>query len=419
MTKAIILSGGIGSRLYPLTEDMPKPLVPIVNKAVISHVMKGLYDNGVRFAAIMLGHGADEIKRYISENGSEGLEIKYFKEDVPLGTAGAAALARGEFDDDFVLSGGDTMFDLDIGGAINAHKKSGAVATMIVSHISDPCMFGSVTVEQNGAVTGFVEKPVWRDVRGDMISSGVYILSPRIFELVPRGTFCDFAKDIFPRLVGCGLYAYCDDGYFCDVGTPFSYLRANMDACGGKSVISPLATVSKKADVRGSVIMDGAVVMDDAAVIDSVICRKAVIERGAVAERAVVRAGERIEQNCTATKNDNIDANIRIRAARLIRRERMRASGEFSAEIAPFDRLKKCTVIGRALAPHGSARTIGELIKRGCAADDGGVTLLYDGGSATVCCVGEDEMEVTVRSDTSARAEKLFEFTIKGIKDLF
>lgn len=429
MTKAIILAGGLGSRLYPITADMPKPLVPIMGKAVISHVMKRLYDVGIREAVITLSHGADEIKRYISENGAEGLRVKFFTEDVPLGTAGGAALAAIGFNEDMIVTGGDVLFDLDIDGAIRYHREKSAVATVILSQRSDPCMFGSVLVGEHGEVTGFVEKPSWRSVRGDMISSGIYIISPHVMDLVPRGEFCDFAKDILPKLIGNGLYAYLAKGYFCDIGTPATYLAANMDACDGRifgispgdcdSVISKSAVLSESAKITGSVIMDGAFVGDGAVISDSVLCRGSHVGDGVTVCRAVLSPCERIESGQTAKKNESIDAYLRIRSARILRREKLRASGEFSADIAPFDKLLRYTIVGRAIAENGAAHTIGEMIKRGGESRDDGVRLYFDGGYATLCCVGEDEMEITSFAKSGERASEIFSFAEESIKNCF
>ena len=267
--KALILAGGRGTRLAPITDGIPKPLVPVSDKAVLSHALARLYSAGIKSAAVTLGYGKDEIKQYLAERGTEGVDLKYFEEETPLGTAGSAVGARSFFDGDFIALGGDVVFDFDIAPAFEAHKKRGALVTIIVSHSADPCRYGSLMCDKDGRVTDFCEKPSWRRVRGDTVSTGMYILSPRIFDFIRESTFSDFAKDVFPNLVGGALFAHVTDGYFCDIGTPAAYLQTCVDAEAGKiggivgATVSPRAKVSKDATIDHSVIMEGKVLFHD------------------------------------------------------------------------------------------------------------------------------------------------------------
>lgn len=419
--KALILAGGQGSRLAPITDGIPKPLVPVSDKAVISHTLARLCSEGIKNAAVTLGHGKDEIKKYLSEHGTEGVELKYFEEETPLGTAGSAAGAKSFFDGDFITLGGDVVFDFDIMPAFEAHKKHGALVTVIVSHSADPCRYGAIIYDKDGRVTDFSEKPSWRRVHGDTVSTGIYILSPRIFDFIRAGTFSDFAKDVFPSLVGGAVFAHETDGYFCDIGTPAAYLKTCVDAEEGKirgvdgASVSPRAKVSKDAQITHSVVMDGAAVGAGATVKNSIVCKNAVIMCGAVVDCAIVTAGGVVPTNATAHKSDAL-AEFRgdISDAKSAMR---RASGEFGDEIMPFG--TTYSVTGVTEAPHGAAKTVGELILRGATRRDEGVRLIFDDGCADVCCVDGDTVEITSRAATGERAGELFQYAKNGVKNLF
>ena len=419
--KALILAGGRGTRLSPITDGMPKPLVPVGDKAVLSHALARLYSAGIKSAAVTLGNGQDEIKKYFSEHGPEGVEIKIFEEETPRGTAGSAAQARDFFDGDFIALGGDVVFDFDIMPAFEAHKKHGALVTIIVSHSADPCRYGSIICDKSGRVTDFCEKPSWRRVHGDTVSTGMYILSPRIFDFIRVGTFSDFAKDVFPNLVGGAVFAHEADGYFCDIGTPAAYLKTCVDAEEGKikgirgATVSPLAKVSKDATIAYSVIMDGASVGAGATVSNSVVCENAVVMCGATVDCAIVTAGGLVPTNATAHKSETL-ANLRrdISDAKSAMR---RVSGEFGDDIMSGG--TTYSVTGVTDAPHGAAKTVGELILRGAKPRDEGVRLIFDDGCADVCCVDRSTVEITARAATGERAGELFIYAKNGVRNLF
>ena len=425
--KALILAGGRGTRLKPITDDMPKPLVPIANVPIITHVLRTLKKAGISDAAVALGYGGDKIKEYLDSVGTEGVSTVYFDEETPLGTAGSAAHAMRFFDGDFAVVGGDTVFDFDITPAFEYHKNVGAVATILLSHSDDPRRYGSANTDSHGRITSFIEKPEWRNVRGDAISTGIYILSPRIFDFIPRGKFCDFAKDVFPDMIGGALFAYTVDGYFCDVGTPGSYLRANIDAAAGRikgdferTCVSPKANVSPSAEVVRSVVMDGAVVDSEATVKDSVICRGAMLMKHSTAHRAVVAAGDAVKDYTVAKTNADICEYLASVEAKAAAEERMRvASSEQAEEIVPDNEMIKYTVTGTTDAPHGAAKTVGELVRHGAKKHDYGVKLIFDDGSAVISCVDENTVEITCEAKTNERAEELYVFAKNGIKNLF
>ena len=423
--KALILAGGRGTRLSPITDDLPKPLVPVANEPIITHVLRTLKKSGVSEAAVALGYGGEAIKEYLETHGTEGVPVKYFDEETPLGTAGSAARVGRFFDGDFVSVGGDTLFDFDVTPAFEYHKNVGAVATVLMSHADDPRRYGSALTDSYGRITSFIEKPDWRRVRGDAISTGIYILSPRIFDFIPRGKFCDFAKDVFPNIVGGALFAFSADGYFCDVGTPASYLIANADATEGRikgeyarTSVSPKAHVSPTATVERSVVMEGAVVGDGATVRDSVVCRGAIVKENATVHRAVVAAGDVVKEYTVAQTNADICSFVASNAAKAAA-ERVRAGFEAGDELSPDDVTVKYTVTGKMTAPHGAAKTVGELVKRGAKLRDDGVLLAFDGADAVVACADANTLEISVEAPTKETADAFYAFAKNGIKNLF
>ncbi|MBQ0125523.1 MAG: NDP-sugar synthase, partial [Clostridiales bacterium] len=297
------------------------------------------------------------------------------------------------------------------------HKKTGAIATVIVSHSDEPCRYGNLCYDKSGKITNFYEKPEWKNVKSDVISTGIYVLSPRIFDYIPRDGACDFAKDVFPKLDGGALYAYDAGGYFLDIGTPEAYLKANFDAARGliktitpssdiENVISPRAKVSRGAMVSGSVIMEGAVICDGASVYNSIVCRGAVVKSNAYVSNAVVPPH-------TSVSGDGGSPLGKIKL------ENERVSGETADEISPDSARAKHVFTGTVNAPYGAAKTLGELISRGAEDTSDGVKLDFDGGSATLFCSGKNSVVISASAENPEYAEKIFSYAENGLENLF
>ena len=424
--KALILAGGRGMRLYPITKDIPKPLVPVANKAVILHILSRLYKEGITEAVVALGHDSGKVVKYLEKNGTEGVTVSYYTETEPLGTAGGAASAKDALDGDFFCIGGDLLFDFDLMPALAFHRKAGALATLIVARSGDPCRYGSLYFDGRGRITSFCEKPAWKDVRTDIISTGIYVLSPRIFDFIRTDRPCDFANDVFPKILGGALYAYEASGYYCDIGTPGSFLCANTDAARGVisgiggSPVSPEAVISPLSEIKDSVVFDDAFIGEGAYVENSIVCRGAIVAKNAVLRRAVVapettvRAGER------PPEDESIVMALSARGASAAAREiSLMASGEQASEIAPVEYETTYTVSGRAYAPFGAARTVGEMLRRGASVSDRGVVLKFDRGAATISCADASTVDIIAESDSKDGAADVFEFAKNGVKNLF
>ncbi len=229
--KAIIMAGGEGSRLRPLTCDLPKPMVPILNKPVLEHTIELLKSYGITEIGITLMYHPQLIKDYFGSGRNLGVNIKYFIEEIPLGTAGGIKNAESFLDEPFIVISGDSITNLNLAKAIEFHNESNSLATIILSKVDVPLEYGVVLTDSSGKVTGFVEKPSWGELFSDTVNTGTYILEPEILNYIEANKNTDFSRDIFPLLVSHNknLYGYVSQEYWCDIGDIRSYLKVHYD----------------------------------------------------------------------------------------------------------------------------------------------------------------------------------------------
>ena len=221
--KAVIMAGGRGTRLFPLTENLPKPMVKIIDKPVLECVINLLKKHGITDIAITLGYLPDRIISYFGTGENLGVNITYYIEDVPLGTAGGVKRAENFFDGDFIVMSGDAYSEIDLKRAIAFHRTKGSLFTIVAQPHPNPIGLGVLEIDFDNRIVGFVEKP---DVsRPALVNTGIYIINKRILSLIPDG-FYDFGKDLLPRLVGTA-YACLDYSYWSDIGTLPSYYETN------------------------------------------------------------------------------------------------------------------------------------------------------------------------------------------------
>jgi mannose-1-phosphate guanylyltransferase / phosphomannomutase len=260
--QAVVMAGGEGSRLRPLTSTRPKPLVPVVNRPILWHVLRLLRRHGITESHITLHYLADQVTTAISAFGDLGLSINYSFEDKPLGTAGSVKLLEKELKQSFMVISGDVMTDFDLSELIGFHKKTGATVTIGLARVQNPLEYGVVLTDEQGRVTKFLEKPGWGEVFSDTVNSGIYIIEPEVLNLVDADRPFDFSKELFPRLLRAGepIYAKALDGYWCDVGMPSQYLGAHHDILSGKTKVEiPGNQVSDKVWLEeGAEIKSGA-----------------------------------------------------------------------------------------------------------------------------------------------------------------
>lgn len=235
--KAVILAGGAGTRLQPLTTELPKPMVSLLGKPVLEHILLLLREHGVKEAAITLHYRPEAITGYFGDGSAWGMQLHYFYEDTPLGTAGGVK-ACGAFlgEEDFLVISGDCICDFDLTEAYRLHRQRQAEATLLLHRVAEPLEYGLVRTDPEGKVLAFVEKPGWGQVFTDQVNTGIYLLSPRVLELVPDKEPFDFSKNLFPELLRQNrpLYGQVPEGYWRDMGECGSYLQTVEDALEGK-----------------------------------------------------------------------------------------------------------------------------------------------------------------------------------------
>lgn len=251
--KAIIMAGGEGSRLRPLTCKRPKPLVPVANRPVMEYCVDLLRELGIKEVGVTLQYLPGLIQEYFGDGADFGMRLHYFVEDKPLGTAGSVKNAASFLDETFVVVSGDALTDFDLRPAIARHKESGALATLVLTTVDNPLEYGVVITNPDGSIRSFLEKPSWGEVFSDQVNTGIYILEPEVLELVPLGQPFDFSKDLFPRLLKDKkpLYGITLSGYWCDIGNLTQYRQAQEDILSGKVKVQVVGEDRGKGIVTG------------------------------------------------------------------------------------------------------------------------------------------------------------------------
>lgn len=234
--KAVIMAGGEGTRLRPLTCSMPKPMARLCGRPALEYILDLLKKNGVTHAAVTLKYLPEAISGAYPAGEYEGIKLDFFEEEAPLGTAGSVKNASSVLNEDFIVISGDALCDFDLSAALRFHREKGAMATLLLSHVSDPREYGLVVTGPDGLVRGFVEKPGWAQAVSDLVNTGIYILSPQCLDEIPEGKEFDFAKDLFPLLLGKGMpiCGFECDGYWCDIGDISAYASCQFDMLEGR-----------------------------------------------------------------------------------------------------------------------------------------------------------------------------------------
>ncbi len=234
--KAIIMAGGFGTRLRPLTLNIPKPLVPMMQRPMMHHIADLLKKYGVSEITSMLYYQPESIKQYFGDGSKFGYKMHYVMSDADYGTAGSVRNAYDFVDGRFIVISGDVLTDFDLSKAIEFHESRGAMATMVLTHVKNPLQFGVVITDKDGRITRFLEKPTWGEVFSDAINTGIYILEKEVMDLIPHREEYDFSKQLYPKMLKekLPLYGYIADGYWRDVGTLTEYQEAHIDCLNEK-----------------------------------------------------------------------------------------------------------------------------------------------------------------------------------------
>ncbi len=234
--KAVIMAGGFGTRLHPLTINMPKPMVPIFNRPIMLHIVDLLKRHGITELIMLLYHQPETIKNFFGDGSEFGVSITYVTPLDDFGTAGAVKAAAKHLDERFVIISGDLLTDFDLSKALDFHEQKQAQATLALTSVADPLQFGVVITDNQGRISQFLEKPDWGEVFSDTINTGIYILEPEVLDLIPVGENYDWSKDVFPAMLAqkTALFGCILKGYWADIGHTDAYLDASRDLCAGK-----------------------------------------------------------------------------------------------------------------------------------------------------------------------------------------
>ena len=234
------MAGGEGTRLRPLTSNQPKPMVPIVGKPCMEHIVELLKEHGFDDIVVTLAFMPQAIRGYFGAGESHGVLIRYSVEESPMGTAGSVKLAEGALDEPFLVISGDALCDIDLGALVRFHQEKEALVTIGLKSVDNPLEFGIVVTDEDGRIERFLEKPSWGQVFTDTINTGIYVLDPEVLRHVPEGRPFDFSKELFPLLLEMGrpLYGYIAGGYWQDIGNLDQFRQANFDALDEKVALN-------------------------------------------------------------------------------------------------------------------------------------------------------------------------------------
>lgn len=327
--QALILAGGKGTRLRPLTMHTPKPIVPIANQPFLLYQLELLKRADVRDVILSLSYQPQKIEDRLGDGTDYNVRISYAVEASPLGTAGAYRNAASLISETTVVFNGDVLTDIDMNEVIHFHRERQAAATIVLAPVPNPTAYGLVETEKDGRVRRFLEKPKPEEVTCDTINAGIYILEPRVLEYVPEGEPFMFEYGVFPQLLERKepFFAYVWPGYWRDIGTASSYLEANLDVIAGRvKLLAPASDergekFDTSADIEPPSVVDPSCTLKTGArIINSVVSRNCYIEERARIEGSVIRGGTRIGAGSTLQgvvigKGCHIGRSVEIKGA--------------------------------------------------------------------------------------------------------
>lgn len=309
--QAVILVGGQGTRLRPLTSRVPKPVVRLVDRPFIAFMLEWLRAHGIDDVIMSCGFLADSVRDVLGDGSGLGIRLRFVEEPEPRGTAGAVKLAAPMLDERFLMLNGDVLTDIDLTAQIAQHEATGARATLALVGVPDPSAYGVVLLREDRSVREFIEKPSSDSIPSNLISAGAYVLEREILDLVAPGRNVSIEREVWPRLVDDGLYGFPCESYWLDIGTPARYLQGTFDIIEGSVQTAVRArlgedwlAVAADADVEGRVIPPAVIERDarvaaGAQVGSLVVLAEGVgVGAGSTVERAVVLEGAQIGAGC-------------------------------------------------------------------------------------------------------------------------
>lgn len=339
--KAVVMAGGEGTRLRPMTSSMPKPLLPVVNRPIMEHVLRLLKRHGLTETVVTVQFLASLVRNYFGDGEELDMRLTYANEEMPLGTAGSVKNAEEALRDDaFLVISGDALTDFDLTDLMRFHREKGALVTVCLTRVPNPLEFGITILDNEGHVERFLEKPTWGQVFSDTVNTGIYVMEPEVFDYVAANESVDWSGDVFPKLLeeGKPIYGYVAEGYWEDVGTHESYAKAQADVLSGQVdveidgfEISPGVWTAEGAEVESDVELRGPLYIGDYAKVESgaeirentVLGSNVVVRRGAFLHRAVVHdnvyIGEQTNlRGCVVGKNTDVMRAARVEESAVI-----------------------------------------------------------------------------------------------------
>jgi len=310
--QAVILVGGEGTRLRPLTSTVPKPVVPLVDRPFIVYMLEWLRRHGVGDVIMSCGFLATSVHNVLGDGSQFGLRLRFVEEPEPRGTAGALKYAEPFLGERFLMLNGDVLTDIDLTAQIAQHEETGAAATLALAPVADPSAYGLVRLEDDGSVREFVEKPSADEIDTNLISAGAYVLERSVLDLIPPDRNVSIEREVWPRLVGEGLYGYAAEGaYWLDIGTPDRYLQGTFDILEGnvrtavqERLGASYLAVGERVVAEGrivppAIVERGCTIAAGAHVGSLVVLGEGVsVGQGSTIERAVVLNGAEIGAGC-------------------------------------------------------------------------------------------------------------------------
>ena len=345
---AVIMAGGFGTRIQPLTHSTPKPMLPITNIPMMEHILEKLVDIGMKEVVILLYYKPDIIKDYFGNGSKWGIKINYVLPESDYGTAGAVGCAREYLNKPFLVISGDLVTDFDLKKIFAFHEKKNSKLTITLTTVDNPLQFGIVIVNENGRIERFLEKPSWGEVFSDTINTGIYVIEPEILDYIPKNDTFDFSKNLFPALMkkGITLYGYTAAGYWRDVGNPDSYRDVHTDIFNkkvkfnfpGKRIrcldgvlhLMGEARIDKSVEIIGEVVIgnnveigkgvklhncsvgNNVIIGENAKIRDSIIWENVKIGRNSVFDYSVICKNVISEENVIAKNGCVIAENVKV-----------------------------------------------------------------------------------------------------------
>lgn len=347
--KAFVMAGGFGTRIRPLTVNIPKPMLPLVTRPILEHIVKLLRKHKISDIVMLLYYHPEYVKNFFGDGSDFGVKINYIIPNKDLGTAGAVRFARDKFlDDTYLIISGDLLTDFDLSKMLDFHNRKSADVTIGLTRVDNPLQFGIVITNEDGKIVKFLEKPTWGEVFSDTINTGIYILKDEVISEIPSDEEYDFSKDLFPKLLGekRALYGFISDSYWRDIGDPDSYRLANYDVLNGKVnievpgnkldlvgrdvrigedvafdrnvnfqgtiIIGSNTKIGKNCKIKLSIMGNNCIIEDGVILDGAILWDNVYLKKGTKIEKAVLMSGVYVEENVSIEEGAVIGDECRI-----------------------------------------------------------------------------------------------------------